>query len=156
MSIFSNPAANFSTAPFLLETGEYDLKISGIKAKTIDKNDGSQGGIISFQFRVVGGEHDNRMVQSLDCWYDDEGTNNQAMKVVMAALGVRPGTEAGDAEFKSLYPDLDLGFSGNDLTPNAGWQNVLNAVISVSVTKSWNQKREGNENKYKNYRPFGK
>ncbi len=155
MSIFSNPAANFSTAPFVLETGEYDFKIAGIKAKTVDRNDGTQGGIISFNLRVVGGEFDGKPVQSVDCWYDDDGANNMAMRIAMAALGIRPGTQAADDEFKATYPDIDLGFDSN-LQPNSGWNNVLNAVISVSVEKKWNAKREQNENKYKNFRPFGK
>lgn len=155
MSLFRNPASDFSTAPFLVETGEVNLKVSGIKAKVVDKNDGSQAGIIQVMLRVADGEFAGKPVQPIDCWYDDDGKNNTVMRIVLAALGVRPGTEDADAQFRAQFPDIDLSIDESTLKLAAGWNQVVGSVITCSAKKAWNAKREQNENKFSNFRPFG-
>ena len=155
MSIFSNPAANFSTAPFVLESSEQNLKIVGVKAKAIDRNDGTQTGIISLSVRIVGGEFDGKPLRPIDCWYVDDGQNTSVMRWVMAAVGIRSGTEDADNLFKSQFGSLDLSFD-DSLKPASGWEQVLNSVVSVSVEKKWNAKRDPAqfENRFYNIRPL--
>jgi hypothetical protein len=154
MSMFRNPAAEFETAPFILPDDVYQLYIDSVKAKSIVRKDGSETGIIQFNFKVVGGEYDGRYAPRFDAWYDDDGKNNNAMRIVLSALGIQPGTEAADATFKNQYPDLDLGFDEDSLEPNSGWEQVCGNVIQATVRKVYTAGSEFYNNKYSGFKPL--
>lgn len=125
-----------------------------MKSKTIDKNDGTQGAIVTLTLRIASGEHDGKSMYQ-DCWYDDDGQNTTVMKWALAALGIKPGTEDADAQFRVQYPDLDLGFDEATLTPNSGWNEVLNSLVECTVAKKFNGKRGTFENRFSGMRPIG-
>ena len=155
MSIFSNPSANFSTAPFVLETQEINLMIYGVKAKKIDGDDGAADkAIINLNIRIVGGEYDGKALFPVACWYEEDGSNPQVMPWIMAALGIRAGSEEADNRFREEFGALDFGFNEDTLEPNDGWERVLQSVVTASVKKNWNKKKEEYVNYFNNVRPL--
>lgn len=154
---FSNPAADFTTEAFVLEPAKVDLKIVGIKLRTFtDENTGEiTGGIVNFMLRVASGEHKDKMVSPYAAWFQDDGSNPDLMRMALASLGIKPGTKAADAEFKSQYPDIDLSFAEDtEHKPAEGWSKVIGNIITANVEKKWSTKMERYENVYKGIRPL--
>jgi len=142
MSIFKPNLDKFSSKIFIAPANEYEVEVGVAKLRTVDIKKGDRAGqkmhIVAFPTRIVADasgdvEFKDKPLNVDFIIGDGEDAFNRLLRFVMTCVGIMPGSDEADEEFRERYGDADYSVDTETGTLGTGYAALQKARVIVNV-----------------------
>jgi len=144
MSIFKPNFDNFSTRPFVLPAGEWEIEVASLKLRSVDIKNGDRAGqkmyMITVASRVITATDGDTELANKPFTFDliinpdQEDGYTRALAFAMSCVGIRSGSAESDREFAERFGNDDWSVDTDAGTLGTAWTALAKSRV-IAVTK---------------------
>lgn len=139
MSIWNRNLDKFSSKVFVAPVDTYELEVLGFGLKMVEvKNE--KVPVVGVRYVIKSGdttgtEYAGKPVTH-DVWLKKEEDLDQLFRIFMCAVGIKPGTDEADNEFRMRYGSEDFTVDTDSVVLGAGFNKAVKGIVRCQLSSN--------------------